>query len=390
MYKQRAGRFFSGVKIAIVTETFPPEINGVAMTFGILAREMTALGHSVTVYRPSQPHDSLLGGAGDYRQQAMAGIPLPGYPSLRVGLPAKSRLERFWRDVPPDVVHVVTEGPLGVSAVSAALELGIPVTSSFHTNFHSYMSHYGLRIFHGVAMAWLRRIHNRTVRTFVPTEEIRQQLETNGFQNLALLSRGVDTRVFDPALRCDALRSSWGANPETCVVLHAGRLAPEKNYPLLLEAFRRMRAANSGCRFVMVGDGPLRMELQRECGDCHFVGAVPHERMGVYYASADVYLHASRTETFGNVVLEALASGLAFAGFDYAAARRFVQNGRNGLLADREQSDDLLDAAVALVADSDLRHRLRTGARLAVESQSWRAVAAQFARELEEVAEKGC
>jgi glycosyltransferase involved in cell wall biosynthesis len=374
-----------GVKIALVTETFPPEINGVAMTFGVLARELAALGHHVTVYRPRRPEESAGAGSNPFLQQPMPGMPLPGYPGLRMGLPAGGRLRRLWQSERPDLVHVVTEGPLGASAVGAALALSIPVTSSFHTNFHTYAGHYGWKAMQGLVLAWLRRLHNRTARTFVPTLELCGQLERVGFRNLGLLSRGVDTEKFNPSHRCTDLRRSWGAGPQTCVVLHVGRLAPEKNYPLLWEAYRRMHAANANCRFVLVGEGPLRSAVSETQPHCVFLGAVPHGDIGRYYASADVYIHASQTETFGNVVLEGLSSGLAFAGFDYAAALQFVTDGKNGLLVPRDQPERLLEAAVRLVREHRLRDQLRESARSAVLAHSWGAVARSFARQLEAV-----
>jgi glycosyltransferase involved in cell wall biosynthesis len=306
-----------------------------------------------------------------------------------MGLPAAGRFKRLWQGARPDLVHVVTEGPLGASAVSAALALKIPITSSFHTNFHTYMGHYGWKSLQGVALAWLRRIHNRTARTFVPTLELCEQLGTSGFRNLSLLSRGVDTQRFHPSNRSDELRRSWGADPQACVVLHVGRLAPEKNYPLLVDAYRRMHAANPLCRFVLVGEGPLRANLLQGLPNCVLVGAVPHECIGSYYASADVYIHASRSETFGNVVLEALSSGLAFAGFDYAAARQFVTGANIGLLAPSEQPESLLDAAVQLATDTSLRDQLRRAARTAVESHSWESVAKKFEQDLQDVVATG-
>ena len=374
--------FLGGVKIALVTETFPPEINGVAMTFGVLARELAALGHHVTVYRPRRPEESGGAGSNPFLQQPMPGMPLPGYPGLRMGLPAGGRLRRLWQSERPDLVHVVTEGPLGASAVGAALALSIPVTSSFHTNFHTYAGHYGWKAMQGMVLAWLRRLHNRTARTFVPTLELCGQLERVGFRNLGLLSRGVDTEKFNPSHRCTDLRRSWGAGPQTCVVLHVGRLAPEKNYPLLWEAYRRMHAANADCRFVLVGEGPLRAAVSETQPHCVFQGAVPHGDIGRYYASADVYIHASQTETFGNVVLEGLSSGLAFAGFGYAAALQFVTDGKNGLLLPCDQPERLLEAAVRLVRDHRLRDQLRESARSAVLAHSWGAVARTFARQL--------
>jgi glycosyltransferase involved in cell wall biosynthesis len=370
------------VKLALVTETFPPEINGVAMTFGVVARELGRRGHTVTVYRPRR--SDLPGDAShpEFREVPLPGLPIPGYALLRLGLPAAGTLGKIWRADRPDLVHVATEGPLGASAVSAARALGVPVTSSFHTNFHAYTRHYGCGPLRRVALAWLRHVHNRTRRTFVPTGELCTELAALGFRGVALFSRGVDTRQFSPARRSAALRQGWGAAPGDPVVLHAGRMAAEKNYPLLLRAYAAMSAANPRCRFVLVGDGPLLPSLRRARPGCVFTGFIAREELARHYASADIYIHASLTETFGNVLTEAMASGLAVAGFDYAAARQFVRDGDNGLSVPCAQPDHLVAAAVRLARDSGLRARLGPTARATVEPQSWENVIARFEADL--------
>ncbi len=370
------------VKIALVTETFPPEVNGVAMTFGVIARELGRRGHEVTVYRPRRDDLPISGSTREFAEVVVPGFPIPGYALLRMGLPAGGRLRRTWAEERPDLVHVVTEGPLGASAVTAARALGIPVTSSFHTNFHAYARHYGAAPVTRLVLAWLRRVHNRTRRTFVPTRELGEELATLGFQNLAVLSRGVDTWQFHPARRAPELRQKWGAGPHTPVVLHVGRMAPEKNYELLFQAYAAMRAVNPALRFVLAGEGPLKARLQRAHPDCIFAGFFSREEIGRYYASADIYIHASRTETFGNVLTEAMASGLAVAGFDYAAARRFVVHGENGLAVPFESPAALIEAAELLAADEFLCAKIRGSARAAVEAQSWENVVERFEADL--------
>lgn len=374
------------MKLALVTETFPPEINGVAMTFGVIARELGRRGHQVTVYRPRR-HDLPPPAAHpEFQVVALPGWPIPGYSLLRLGLPAGRKLRRAWQRHRPDLVHVVTEGPLGASAVTAARALRIPVTSSFHTNFHAYMRHYKLPLLRKLALGWLRHVHNRTRRTFAPTAELCSELAAVGFRDLTVLSRGVDTRQFSPARRSLALRAEWNAAPEDPVVLHVGRMAAEKNYPLLFEVFDAMQIANPRCRFVLVGDGPLRRTLQRRRPDYFFTGFVPREELARHYASADIYIHASLTETFGNVLTEAMASGLAVAAFDYAAARQFVQHGRNGFALPCDRPDALIEAGASLAGDAALRERLRGAARSTVEPQSWENVIARFEADLTEVA----
>jgi glycosyltransferase involved in cell wall biosynthesis len=352
------------------------------MTFGVIAGELGRRGHTVTVFRPWRrdlpDHNSQT----DYRQVPMAGLPIPGYPLLRMGLPAGRALRRRWSEDRPDLVHVATEGPLGLSAIKTARALGIPVTSSFHTNFHAYARHYRLALLRPMALRWLRHVHNLTQRTFVPTKEMQSELGSLGFHNLSLLSRGVDTRQFRPERRSNALRSDWKAGPGDPVVVHVGRMAPEKNYPLLFRVYAAMKHANPACRFVLAGEGPLKRSLMREHPECVFAGFFSRDEIGRHYASADIYIHASLTETFGNVLTEAMASGLAAAGFDYAAARVFVRDGESGLTVPSDRPDALVAAGVRLATDPALRSRLRTAGRAAVEAQSWHAVIAHFERDL--------
>ncbi len=374
------------MKLSIVTETFPPEINGVSLTFGNLARRLAVRGHTVTVIRPNRPDLSAASASEPYEQIVVPGLPIPGYPQLRFGLPARRRLSELWQENRPDLVHVVTEGPLGATAVSAARELQIPVSSSFHTNFHAYMREYNQGWLGGIVLAWLRRVHNRTQLTLAPTVELCRELAAEGFQNLGVFSRGVDLEVFHPRHRSLDLRRKWGADEETPVVLHVGRLAPEKNYPLLFETYRAMKRANPRCVFVLVGDGPLRESLAKEHPDYLFEGAVSGRDIGRCYASADVYVHASRSETFGNVLTEALASGLAVAGFEYAAARQFVRHGESGLLAPLAQPERLVAEAERLAADETLRALLRKGAPAAVAAQCWERVVADLEMEFQRIA----
>jgi glycosyltransferase involved in cell wall biosynthesis len=356
------------------------------MTFGVIASELGRRGHSVAVYRPWRRDLPDASANADYRQVPMPGLPIPGYPLLRMGLPAGRRLRQTWSSERPDLVHVATEGPLGLSAIKAARALGIPVTSSFHTNFHAYTRHYKISIFQDVALAWLRYVHNLTLRTFVPTADLCGELSLLGFANLAVMSRGVDTGQFRPERRSYSLRNDWNAGPDDPVVIHVGRMAAEKNYPLLFRAYSAMARANPRCRFVLAGEGPLKRALIRAHPECVFAGFFSRDEIGRYYASADIYVHASLTETFGNVLTEAMASGLAAVGFDYAAARIFLRNGVNGLTAPPGDSEALIAAAVRLVTDSALRNRLRVAGRAAVEEQSWEKVIARFERDLEETA----
>ncbi len=358
------------------------------MTLGRIVDGLALRGHRMTIIRPRQRHESprfsvtqRLAG----RQVRLPGIPLPGYPQLRIGLPAGRRLVHLWRINRPDLVHVATEGPLGASAITAARRLGIPVTSSFHTNFDQYTRDYRLGWMRGIVAAWLRRVHNRTLRTFAPTRDLLQRLEADGYANLRLLSRGVDTELFSPAHRDEGLRASWGVQPDDLVVMHVGRMAAEKNYLLLFRTFEALKNINPRARLVLVGDGPMLSAYQRQRPDIIFTGFYTGHNLARHYASGDMYLHASVTETFGNVITEALASGLAVGAFNYAAAREFIRHDENGLVAPVRDEAAFLANAVRLAGDPALRTRLSAAGRATAEKLSWDAVIDRFAADIAEV-----
>lgn len=357
------------------------------MTLGRLVDGLAARGHRVTIVRPRQRHESPRLSFTQRlacRHVRLPGIPMPGYPQLRIGLPAARRLRQHWTLNRPDLVHVATEGPLGASAITTARRLGIPVTSSFHTNFDQYTRDYRLGWLKPVVAAWLRRVHNRTLRTFAPTRDLLARLETEGYRNLRLLSRGVDTSLFNPARRDADLRASWGAGPDDLVVLHVGRMAAEKNYPLLFRAFDALKAVEPRAKLVLVGDGPMLSAYQRQRPDAVFTGFYTGVNLARHYASGDIYLHASYTETFGNVVTEALGSGLAVSAFDYAAAHEFIRDGENGLAAPVADEAAFLANAARLARDPALRARLRAAGPATAARLSWDAIVDRFAADLAE------
>ena len=374
--------------LALITETYAPEINGVAMTLGRLVDGLAQRGHRITIVRPRQRHESPRYSETQRvacRQVRLPGVPIPGYPQLRLGLPAANRLRKIWRLNRPDLVHVATEGPLGASAITIARQMGIPVTSSFHTNFDQYTRDYRIGWLKPLVAAWLRRVHNRTFRTFAPTGDLLKRLAAGGYANLRLLSRGVDTELFSPARRDDALRASWGVKPDEVVVIHVGRMAAEKNYPLLFRVFDALKSVEPRARLVLVGDGPMLATYQRQRPDAIFTGFYTGVNLARHYASGDLYLHASNTETFGNVITEAMASGLAVGAFDYAAAHEFIRHGENGLVAPLSHEPAFYENAVRLVLEPELRRRLSSAGRATAEQLSWNGVIAGFERDLLEV-----
>jgi glycosyltransferase involved in cell wall biosynthesis len=359
------------LRVAVVTETYPPEVNGVARTIGVVVEGLRARRHAIQLVRPRQHESDAAATADGIETLLRPGLPLPRYPELRMGLPARRALARAWRERRPDVVQVVTEGPLGASAVAAARGLGLPVVSEFHTNFHTYSKHYGFGLLTRLVAGHLRRLHNRTDCTLVPTRETMDRLAAAGYRRLAVVGRGIDLALFGPEHRSTALRASWGAGPQDIVALHVGRLAPEKNLGLFAEAARAMRAVLPRLRVVTVGDGPAAAALRASQRDIVFAGMRTGRALAEHYASADVFLFPSLTETFGNVVTEAMASRLAIVAFDYAAARQHLRHRNSGMLAPFGASAPFVELAQELAADPGLRERVRGAAHERARELTW-------------------
>jgi glycosyltransferase involved in cell wall biosynthesis len=364
----------AGLRIAVVTETFPPEINGVAMTVGRMVEGLLRRGHAIQVVRPRQHRADVPRLAARYAELLVPGLPLPRYSGLRMGLPAERTLRRLWRGERPQVVHVVTEGPLGRSAIAAARLLHIPVSSDFHTNFDAYSEHYGFGLLRPLVTAYLRRFHNRANCTFVPTRQLRAWLEDQGYRELLVVARGVDTLLYTPARRSTQLRASWGIKDDALVVMHVGRIAPEKNLPLVLAAFERIKSRLPSSRLVVVGDGPLRPNLLQRHSEHIFAGARRGEDLAAHYASGDLFLFPSVTETFGNVTVEAMASGLAVVAYDYAAGREHIEHGHSGLLAPFGDASSFIRMSADLATDRALIERLGRNARAAAQGIDWNEV----------------
>ena len=256
-------------RFELVTETYPPEINGVALTVQSLHEGLLALGYDVGLVRPARAGETT---SETRNLMCVDGAPVPRYPGMRFGLPSGRRLAARWMRERPDAIYIATEGPLGWSALRAAKRLGLPVATGFHTRFDDYVGRYGAAFLSPWVFAWLRRFHNRGDATLVPTRELAEQLTAQGFLNVHRLGRAVDTARFHPRFRSEALRASWGSGPDDLAIVHVGRLAPEKNLPLLLQCHRALQAQQPGTKLVLVGDGPARAAARQREPRCDLRG----------------------------------------------------------------------------------------------------------------------
>jgi len=372
----------TALHITLISETFPPEINGVANTLGRLCDGLRARGHRVELVRPRQAGDPQR--VEDDALLLCRGWPLPGYPGLQWGQSSMHKLLRRWQRHRPDVLYIATEGPLGLSALRAARRLGISVVSGFHTNFQQYTHQYGLGLLTRVLTHYLRWFHNRSAMTLVPSASQRLELERRHFDRLALLSRGVDSQLFHPARRFNGLREQWGLTEQDIAVIHVGRLATEKNLGLLKRCFDKLRSTypQRNLKLIVVGDGPQRLALEKELPEAIFCGSQRGEALAAHYASGDIFLFPSMTETFGNVVLEALASGLGVVAYDQAAAAQHIRHGYNGVLAMPGDEEAFCDAAAWLLEEDETLRCVRLNARQHASRQGWAAIIEQFEKHL--------
>ncbi len=362
--------------ITIVSETFPPEINGVANTLRYLCQGLMNRGHHVTVVRPRQSRESRRPDPNTRsplfeHELVVGGLPIPNYTEFRFGITRPKTLATLWQNHRPSCVYVATQGPLGLAAVAAAKQLDIPVLSGFHTNFHSYSRYYRLGALERLLSAYGRWFHNRTQRTLVPTRRTIATAQGMGIGNTALWSRGVDCERFSPKKRSKSLRQQWGLNEDDRAVLYVGRLAPEKNLPLAVVCFERIRKLYPTARFILVGDGPMKAHLEERHPEFIFCGMQQGDDLAEHYASGDLFLFPSKTDTFGNVVLEAMASGLGVIAFNDAAASEHIRHNDNGMKAPLHNDDNFVQHALKLADQPSLLRRVRSKARLDALDLSW-------------------
>jgi glycosyltransferase involved in cell wall biosynthesis len=374
------------MRIAMVTETYPPEVNGVARTIGLMAEGLEKRGHAIQLVRPRQNGHDHATDRPTFAEVLRPGIPIPRYTQLKMGMPSGRVLARAWREQRPDIVHIATEGPLGWSALSVARRLGIPVATDFHTNFHTYMRDYGMAWLQHPVAAFLRSFHNKAACTMVPTREMAEDLAAIRFERLRVVGRGVNPAVFSPERRSSELRATWGAADDTPVALCVSRFAHEKNFALVIQAYEAMRRIRDDVKLVLVGDGPLADELRRKNVGYVIAGRKVNGELSRHYASADIFLFPSMSETWGNVTIEAMASGLGVVAYDYAAAREVIRHGESGLLAPFGEAKAFIAHAEHLAHDPQLARTLGRAARKVAEQVTWERIVADFEAVLLDVA----
>jgi glycosyltransferase involved in cell wall biosynthesis len=351
------------VRIALVTDTYTPQVNGVTT---IVRRIVEVLGRArqhVVVVAPGYP--GLQPGAAD-NELRVPSVAFPPYPAIRLSLPQPRRVAHFLDRFRPDLVHVMTEGPLGLLGRGYALRRRVPLATSYHTDFPQYTRYYRLRPLEPQVWQWLLWFHRPAAFTHTPGEAVRAELARRGLARVRVWGRAVDTTLFDHRKRDVGFRRRFGVSDSEALVLHVGRLALEKNLDVLVDAWSLARKQLGGAvAFLFAGDGPLTRRCTAAMPWAIHLGVLPPAVLSVLYASADLCVLPSRTETCGLVALEAMASGLPVIAADAGGFRESVTSWSNGVLIPPDDARGFASAVARLVLDPVLRHRMSEQARLA-------------------------
>lgn len=365
----------TNLRLALFTDTALPQLNGVTRTLDRLIRAVSARGGTVQLFTTSD-HDV----APEPSARRYASVPFWAYPQLRLALPRVSEVARELRDFQPTLVHAATPFGVGIAGRAAARRIGAPFVSSYHTSFSAYARFYGLGMLSSASWRFQRWFHNGGLRTFCPTRAVQQELEAHGVQRTRVWGRGVDSARFSPRHRCTSFRRNrLGADADAVVVAYVGRLAAEKGLDVALEAMHAARARSPvPLVFAFAGDGPYAAACRaRAPAGSIFLGRLEGSALATFYASSDLFVFPSRTDTFGNVLLEAMASGVPVVAADAAPTRELLRDGACGVLAGGAIADDardgtaIADAIVALARDPRRRAELVGQGLTAASQHSW-------------------
>ncbi len=360
------------MRIALFTETFLPKVDGIVTRLKHTVEQLQCLGDDVMVFCPD-------GGLTEYKGAKITGVPgfpLPLYPELKLAVPRpaiREALESFQ----PDLIHVVNPAFLGVSGIYYAKSLDIPLVASYHTHLPKYLEHYGLGMLEGLLWEILKAMHNQAVMNLATSTAMQSELTLHGIENVEVWQRGVDTDLFRPELKSEAMRDRLSqGHPDAPLLLYIGRLSAEKE----IDRIKPVLEAIPGARLALVGDGPHREELEAHFADTptHFVGYLAGEDLASAYASADAFVFPSRTETLGLVLLEAMAAGCPVVAANSGGIPDIVTNGVNGFMFDPMDDQGAIAATQQLLASSDQRDLMRQNARAEAEKWGWNGATRQL------------
>ena len=358
----------AGIRLAVFSDTWLPQVNGVTRTLDRLVKAVRARGGEARAYTTTDP--GALDDAGIVRYPSR---PFWAYPQLQLARPDKAWAVRELSDWKPTLVHASTPFGLGLSGRAAARALTLPFVTSYHTSLSAYAKFYHLGVFAGPGWAFLRWFHNSGLRTYCPTHAIEQELVARDFTGMRIWSRGIDADRYSPAFRSRELRAELGISDDTFLVTYIGRIALEKGLDTLVKGMHDVvaRAGTRKIAFALAGDGPYDATCRREApAGTHFVGMISGDRLSAFYASGDLFVFPSVTDTFGNVLLEAMASGLPILGAESGPTKELLASGRGALFPEAD-AGGLATEMLALADDPSRRARMRDAGLGYARARSW-------------------
>jgi glycosyltransferase involved in cell wall biosynthesis len=365
-------RLAEGIRLALFTDTYPPQVNGVSRTLERLVKAVRARGGAVRVFCTSDPDVS----TADPDVVRYPAMPFWAYPQLQLAMPRLGRARLEMQSWQPTIIHAATPFGVGLSGRSAARALKVPFVTSYHTSLSAYAKFYNLGALSEPGWAFLRWFHNSGRRTYCPTVAIQREIEAQRFTNTAIWSRGIETARFSPQFRDPALRESLGADDDTLLVTYVGRIAVEKGLPTFAAAIKRVieRRGTRKIRFALAGDGPYMQEMQSKVpSEVQFTGMIGGDRLSSFYASGDLFVFPSVTDTFGNVLMESMASGQPILGAEAGPTRELVGDDR-GVIFPEADAERCADAIIALADDPARRGAMRTAGMAYTSVRSWDAI----------------
>jgi len=361
------------MRIAYFTDTFFPQINGVSNTLDKLDKYLSkkGIGHLfLAPYYPGTERNS------EYvNVKRFKSVSFPVYPECRLSIPSYPNLCKIIKGFNPDLIHLVTPFGIGLSGLRFAKENSIPLVSSFHTYFDTYLKYYKLEILEETSWKFFRWFHEHCSINFVPSKDTLAKLSNHGIKNLELWSRGIDAEVFNPQYRDPSIRLTYGAENKL-MLLYVGRLAPEKDLDVLLEVIRHVNAVHPGktC-FVIAGDGPYAEEMHKyHIDNVFYTGYLRGRELSALYASCDAFICPSSTETFGNVALEAMASGLPVIASDSGGLKDNVIHYHNGFLCTPRNVQSFVKVISYLLENRECLGTLSINARKYALTKTWDSV----------------
>jgi phosphatidylinositol alpha 1,6-mannosyltransferase len=367
------------MRVLFCTDTYPPQVNGVSIVTALSVAGLTRLGWECAVVAPEYPEDMHRGWQGELdppgvQVLSLPSLALPRYAEVRLALPRASRVHQLTEAFRPDLIHCETEFTLGRMGQIAAARAGVPVVSSYHTDFARYTEAYGVPWLRKRVSAYLGRFHRRSRRVYTPSTSSREEVIRLGAPDVEVWGRGVDTELFHPGRRSQAMRAALGMGSRF-TFLYVGRLAPEKRPEQILEAFRLANEIlpKGVIHLIVAGSGPRETELKAAAPPgVTFLGLLERQsQLPDLYANSDAFLFASVTETLGLVVLEAMASGLPVVAPRAGGVRDHLVDGENGLACPEGDAAEMARAMIRLTGDWELSRRLARGARQTAERLSW-------------------